>query len=258
MGVVIANPSETHGRAYVGPQTYDQLLMEARATYVSVIRSSRDVIRHKFALGGLVKLALQWQENNDQAVVQLARDLSAGAGKVVLPQRLYEAARLYDAFDGDLERVWAFEARTSQPLTYTYLIRQIIPRVTKEDAWNPREWERYQEAQLGCLERAVQQIEELAASQPDPAETHSEPGLASIRPSGELTVEPSVTGLLTVCDESPAYQQFSAQVHVSQLYRAATALDRSRVTLTAEDRAILAQTVDLLRRILNASGSVVV
>ncbi len=153
-----------------------ELVSQAKMLWDGIIRSSRDMIRYKFAIGGLVRIALTRARHDDAAVTRLATELTNACGKLILPQRLYEAARLHEAFAGRLELVWEFERRlpryTSQPLSYTYLIRQILPRVTKDRAWNHQEWEHYQEEQLGRLEQAVEQIEALSRPVPVPEEPY--------------------------------------------------------------------------------------
>ena len=108
------------GRTEVIPVNRRELVQQACATNANILRSSREVIRLKFELGRLVRLALEWEQYQHAAVVQLARELSAHCEKTILPQRLYEAARLYEAFGGEIRRIWELEARLAQPLNYTY------------------------------------------------------------------------------------------------------------------------------------------
>ena len=96
------------GRTEVIPVNRRELVQQACATYANILRSSREVIRLKFELG---RLALEWEQYQHAAVVQLARELSAHCEKTILPQRLYEAARLYEAFGGEIRRIWELEAR---------------------------------------------------------------------------------------------------------------------------------------------------
>ena len=51
--------SLTEGGTEVVPENLAELVQRACATYVNILRSSRDVIRHKFELGRLVRLALR-------------------------------------------------------------------------------------------------------------------------------------------------------------------------------------------------------
>lgn len=236
------------------PHNYAELLDRAKLSCAEIIRSSRDVIRHKFELGRLVRVVLGWHGNKNSAVEALAAELSTYCDKTILPQRLYEAARFYEAFGGKIERVWALEARLSQPLNYTYLVRRVIPLVSREQAWNPEEWQLYQERQLGCLERAVQQIEELAYQLPasvpsstewDGLEGKRSPTLANTQGQGD---EPAaLAGFLTVCQQSTSYQSFSEQVLVGTLHRTALQLREKSIRLTEEQRQLLVETILILQ-----------
>ena len=77
-----------------------ELVSQAKMLWDGIIRSSRDMIRYKFAIGGLVRIALTRARHDDAAVTRLATELTNACGKLILPQRLYEAARLHEAFAG--------------------------------------------------------------------------------------------------------------------------------------------------------------
>ena len=137
------------------------------------------------------------------------------------------------------------------------LIRQILPMVSIEKAWNPQEWESYQDQQLSCLERAVHQIEELAARQtvviPAPVASPKAEGVESVaagEPPAVADEAGSAAGLLVVCQESRAYQAYSEQVLVQTIYRAVTHLQRKRGSLCSADRELLSQAVGSLQQIL--------
>ena len=230
------------------PLTIDDLVAQAQWLCVGIIRSSSDVIRLKFALGGLVRLVLEWSGRQDAAVEGLARTLTHQCGKLILPQRLYEAARLYEAFGGEIERVWEFERRLpahlAQPLSYTMLIRQILPRVTKEQAWNAQEWALYQDEKYSRLERAVEQIEALGLESRPPAvelpaanpERSGVVEVVSPSPVGDVSAQ----GLVLTCRESVAYQQFSVHVLIGMLHRSATQLFEKEEQCSPADRVLLA------------------
>jgi len=242
----------------VPPLTSDaELVSQAKVLCDGIIRSSRDVIRYKFAIGGLVRIALTRARHDDAAVTRLATELTHACGKLILPQRLYEAARLHEAFAGRLELVWEFERRlpryTAQPLSYTYLIRQILPRVTKDRAWNHQEWEHYQEEQLGRLEHAVEQIEAL--SRPVPVQERASANEQAHQtestavPSPPVAAEPLAQSLVAVCRESVGYQHFSGHVLVATIHRAIMQLASRAESLSASDRDLLSDGVRQLQLI---------
>ncbi len=257
----MVNEARADSVAEVGPtrepSTLAELVQQARVVCDGIIRSSRDTIRYKFALGELVCVALRWAHHEDAAVVRLAAQLTEQCGRLILPQRLYEAARLFEAFGGKLDRIWEFERRLPghlmQPLTFTLLIQQILPRVTKERAWNAREWEYYQEEQYGRLERAVEQIESLDRRQRQlderavsaPAEEISEAGDSGSDSTSSLAAQ----ALLHVCRESPAYQHFSTQVLLHSLQRTAAQLMARHEQLTPVERRCVADVREQLAHI---------
>ena len=234
-----------------------ELVSQAKMLWDGIIRSSRDMIRYKFAIGGLVRIALTHARHDDAAVTRLATELTNACGKLILPQRLYEAARLHEAFAGRLELVWEFERRlpryTSQPLSYTYLIRQILPRVTKDRAWNHQEWEHYQEEQLGRLEQAVEQIEALSRPVPVPERPATEGQAQETDSTGGIlppvSVEPSAQSLITVCRESVGYQHFSGHVLVATIHRAIMQLASRVESVSPSDRELLSESVRQLQLI---------
>ncbi len=231
------------------PATEAELVKLAASTYASILRSSREVIRYKFELGRLVSIHLQWHAFQHDAMARLAQALSNLCGKSILPQRLYEAARFYDMFGGQIERVWALERRLTQPLTYTYIIRGIIPHVSKDKAWNVKEWEYYQEAQLSRLEHAVREIEELGARPPKTADT-SGSTVSSFETAKDSVLDQEAEGFLTACRDSRSYQQFSIGVLIDTIVRAVDQLERKADMLTTADRQSLQNIVPRLTKLI--------
>lgn len=225
----------------VVPTSEQELINFVAGTYMTILKTSRDILRLKFELGRLVGIHLKRHKHQHAAIIRLAQSISGICGKSIVPQRLYEAARYYETFGGQLERVWAFERRLSQPLTYTYLIRSIIPRVQKNTAWNTEEWALYQEAQIGRLELAVQEIESLREIRvkeelpPDRSVAvveRAEP--ADVVEPGSMPVP--VEGLLEICRESTGYQCFRVSTLVSTIVQACKQLEAIDGLVLEEDR----------------------
>jgi hypothetical protein len=242
----------------VVPASEAELIDLAAGTYGSILRTGREMLRQKFELGRLVNIHLQRHTYAHAAVTILAKCISGVCGKVIVPQRLYEAARFYETFGGQLERVWELERRLSHPLTYTFLIRSIIPRVYEENAWNPQEWGLYQDAQLTRLEKAVHEIESLkgkvelkgarTVSSGDPLSLKEEPG--SIEPSS--AVEAS-SGMLTICQDSEGYQRFRVTTLVAAIVQSCKKLEASHELLSEDDRQSLNGVVPIVGKLVGRS-----
>jgi hypothetical protein len=226
------------------PKDMDELVESACGCYQQFIVSSRDVIRRKFELGRLVTIALAWAGNADSAVLELASTLSRRCGKTVLPQRLYEAARFHRAFGGDLNRVWELERVFDQPLTYTFLIRHVVPIANGRTAVNREEWALVQEARLEGLERAAMAIEVLDIEASDAATREDAGEAVSVRRENDGTE--GTAGLLVACRESPAHQRFATHTLIHVLFRLARQLAGKTQALGAAERHVLDEILTLL------------
>jgi len=237
----------------VVPASDQELIELVVGAYSTILRTSRDILRLKFELGRLVTIHLQRHKYAHTKIIALARAISGICGKVIVPQRLYEAARYYNTFGGQLDRVWAFERRMSHPLTYTYLIRSIIPHIHKDKAWNADEWALYQDAQMSRLESAVQEIELLKSDRVKDVVQSDERQVASMgadkNAAGEVGSEPRpAEGLLEICRDSPGYQCFRASTLVSTIVQACQQLEAIDGELLEEDRRRLEGIVPILTK----------
>lgn len=242
----------------VVPASEAELIDLAAGTYGAILRSGREMLRLKFELGRLVTIHLQSHTYAHAAVTTLAKSISGACGKVIVPQRLYEAARFYDTFGGQLERVWELERRLSYPLTYTFLIRSIIPKVHEGNAWNPEEWELYQDHQLTRLEKAVHEIESLKRKVEGPGgRTVSSGEPMSLKEElGSVdqvsAVEPSA-GVLTICEDSEGYQRFRVTTLVSAIVQYCQQLEAVQEFLSEVDRQSLSGVVPIVDKLVGRS-----
>ncbi len=246
---------DSDGLRIDGLTAHEDLVRRAQQLCEGVLRSSRDVIRYKFALGGVVRVVLERTKHQHAAVQDLARRLSRECGKSILPQRLYEAARLHEAFGGKLERIWNLERRVggaqAVPVTYTYLVRQVIPRITREQAWNTQEWEGYEDAKLVYLERAVEQIEALAeATRVAVSGERLARGSADRLQSVSIEGVPLAGGLLTICQQSERYRSMSLTLLVETIRRAVDGLRHAALAGLGTNRSVLEDVRQDLDRIL--------
>lgn len=228
------------------PKDMEELVASACGCYQQFIVSSRDVIRRKFELGRLVMIALTWAGNADSAVLALAATLSQRCGKAVLPQRLYEAARFHRAFGGNLDRVWELERVFAQPLTYTFLIRHVVPVANGRTAVNREEWARAQDARLQGLERAAMAIEVLDMEASESATRGVAAGAVNER-EAERTEE--TAGFLVACRESQAHQRFAASTLMYVLLRLVRQLVGKTQPLAEAERQVLDEILTLLSRL---------
>jgi len=244
--------------AAVVPASEAELIDLAAGTYGAILRSGREMLRLKFELGRLVTIHLQRHTYAHAAVLTLAQSISGICGKIIAPQRLYEAARFYETFGGQLERVWELERRLSYPLTYTFLIRSIIPRVHLGNAWNPQEWELYQDAQLTRLEKAVHEIESLKSTVEMQAAVAGRSGDRSFANEevggvGLSSAMESAAGVLTICQESEGYHRFRVTTLVSSIVQSCLQLEATKDVVSEEDRESLNRVLPILDKLAGRS-----
>lgn len=159
---------ETTRSATGSAGTREDLFRRAQRLCDGAARSSRGVIQFKFELGEVVRAALSMGHQQERVVRDLAGTLSRPDEKPMRAQRLYEAARLHEVFGGDVKRVWELERRVADlsavPLSYTFLVRQVIPVLFSDSAWIALRWEESEDHKLAYLARRVREIAPLVKS----------------------------------------------------------------------------------------------
>lgn len=175
-----------------------EVVEDAIRCYAGIATTTRELIAQKFRLGQLVHEALQQRKYGDGVVQHLATALSRSVGKTIAPARLYEAARVYSAFHGNIEKVWELDRTLSFPLTYSFLVRHCVPAITAETAWNREELARVEEAKLEHWERTVLEIETQA-------------------PASAGNVQ--LAGFQVAVRESPPYGRFAVRTLLATLKR---------------------------------------
>lgn len=138
---------------------FDDLVDTAVECYVVAGASHREIIRQKFRLGGIVSETIKTGKYGEGAIKKLAEKISSKIMKRVDPKRLYEAARLYDTFEGNIERIWELDRQWNFQITYSFLVRQCIPAITAENAYNEEELRLRIESELSNMEKNACKIE---------------------------------------------------------------------------------------------------
>lgn len=199
-----------------------ELITEAIHHCSRIVQSAKDIIEQKFALGRVVYAALREAHYGDGAVRRLSADISRALGKIIAPSSLYEAARLYTTFGGDIERIWALERACAFPLSYTFLVRAYVPALTREAAWNAEEWAAAHGKRLAQWERTVLDIEDQAAAVGQDADT----GGTSAAPREDAREQ--LAGFQAACSQSQAYRTFAVRTLLRTMLRLAQrVVDRS-------------------------------
>jgi hypothetical protein len=139
-----------------------EILNQAVKCYQNINASHREIIKSKFELGEIVYNIIHSQKYGDDAVTKLAIEISKALKRNVLPQRLYESARLYDTFDKNIDKIWKLEEQMGISLTYTFLLRKCIPYINENNAWTAEELSLYVENKLNNWEKTVDDIERNA------------------------------------------------------------------------------------------------
>lgn len=140
--------------------TYQEIFQKALLLVNRSEKAKKDQIIANFQLGELV---CQVQDNaryGDSAVVKLAEDLTEAKGYQIHASFLWECARVYRTFRGNLQRVWELEKELKLrgiQLSWRFLVRNCIPLPEPERVL---EAEAYWEKKIAEWENSVQEIEE--------------------------------------------------------------------------------------------------
>lgn len=121
--------------------------------------AGRAFIAAKFELGKIVFDIQQNARYGDRGVVKLAEDLTRELRYTVHPQRLWECARVYRAFNGDINRIWQLEKELRFPLTWSFLVKNSPP----PDVENETEFIHYWREKLQRWEETLLEMEETKA-----------------------------------------------------------------------------------------------
>jgi len=139
---------------------YSEYLNQAIILCQRNARATKAVIICKFNLGKLVAEIQEDAQYGDAGVVKLAEDLSRELGYTVHPQRLWECARVYRTFNGDINRVWKLEKELRYPVTWSFLVKNC----TKQpDVQNELEFTSFWQEKLATWEKTLTEIEDTKA-----------------------------------------------------------------------------------------------
>lgn len=140
--------------------SYEEVFNRAIVLISRSEKARKEQIIANFQLGELV---VEIQDNasyGDAAVVKLAEDLTRAKGYQIHAAFLWECARVYRTFKGNLQRVWELEKELQLrgiQLSWRFLVRNCTPIPEPERVL---EAEAYWERQITEWENTVQEIED--------------------------------------------------------------------------------------------------
>mgnify|MGYP001029513514 CR=1 FL=1 len=123
-------------------------------------KATKAVIMCKFSLGKIVAEIQKDARYGDADVVKFAEDLSKELGYTVHPQRLWECARVYKTFHGDINRIWILEKQLQYPITWSFLVKNCT---SQPDVQNELEFTSYWQEKLSTWEKTLCEIDDTKA-----------------------------------------------------------------------------------------------
>ena len=193
----------------------EPLVQRAEQCARSITYVAGELIRERFLLGGIVVEALERSQFGDAVIVKMAHRMSTAVGKCIRPHTLYESARIYNAFEGQWERIEALRDQLSFPLSYSYLVRFCLPALTRDTAWNAQQVAYSNEFELRGFETAVLRIEERVQ-----AHRTRQQGVDAERP-----VDLETEGFIVACAQSQEFQGMAVGTIVRRLGALCEALE---------------------------------
>jgi len=92
---------------------YEEILEKTDALLGAADTLTNRLIDTNFQIGAFVSALMDEARYGEGAVLKLSYDLSKKRGYTVYPQRLYECARMYKTFEGDIQRVRKLQFKVS-------------------------------------------------------------------------------------------------------------------------------------------------
>ena len=179
--------------------TYDEILEKADTLLKSADVFTNKLIDANFEVGALVSALMNEAQYGEGAVLKLASDLARKKGYTVYPQRLYECARVYKAFEGDIHKIWSLEKKMQVKVSWSYLVRNCTKEpVEGQEAifhWQSKitRWENtLDEITTTCLKK-----EEIIEQVPEPVKAELQGFLEEVEnPDRRLLVDLSEKKLI--------------------------------------------------------------
>ena len=155
--------------------TYKDIFQKAVVLISKSEKSRKDMIIANFQLGELVSQVKNNAKYGDKAVIKLAEDLSKTKGYRIYPSFLWECARVYQTFKGNLQRIWELEKELqirNIQLSWTFLVKNCTPIPDPESLEAEAYWEKQiteWEASLSEIEEKIEKKEEIIQKMPPKA-----------------------------------------------------------------------------------------
>ncbi|MDI1472083.1 hypothetical protein QI155_05980 [Thermodesulfovibrio sp. 1176] len=140
--------------------TYQDIFNRAMLLLNRSEKARKEQIVANFQLGQLVAEIQDSARYGDSAVVKLAEDLTRAKGYQVHASFLWECARVYRTFRGNLQRIWELERELQLRgihISWRFLVRNCTPVPEPEKVL---EAEAYWERQITEWENSIHEVEE--------------------------------------------------------------------------------------------------
>lgn len=181
--------------------TYDEILEKADTLLRVADTFTNRLIIANFQIGALVSALMDEAQYGEGAVLKLAYDLTGRKGYTVYPQRLYECARVYRTFEGDIQRIWNLERKIQFKVSWSYLARNC----TKEPL-EGREAILHWESKIARWEGVLDEVaeaclkkEEIIERVPEPVKTEIQGFFEEVEnPDRKLSVDLSEKRLVSL------------------------------------------------------------
>ena len=152
---------------------YEEILERTDVLLKAVDTFTSKLIDANFQIGALVSTLMDEAQYGEGAVLKLSHDLSKKRGYTVYPQRLYECARVYKTFEGDIQKVWSLERKLQSKINWSYLVRNCV-----KEPFEGQEAVLHWESKIARWESTLDEItgvylkkEEIIEQIPEPVKT---------------------------------------------------------------------------------------
>ncbi len=137
---------------------YNELLDSAEKIIRRGNVFSRKVIESNFSLGGIVVSLIDCAKYGDKAVDKFAADLTKKCGYTIYSQRLWESARVYRTFSGEINKIWHLESKIGdRKIAWGFLVNNCTKAPTEGV-----EAEAFWEDRIKQLEESMVKVEEFS------------------------------------------------------------------------------------------------
>jgi len=180
---------------------YEEILDKVNHLISRADRFTDAFIRLNFSIGSLVNALMEDARYGDSVILRLSEDLTKLRGYTVYPQRLWECARVYKSFEGNISKIWALEKSMQIKLTWSFLVRNC----TKAPApGSSVEYTNYWQSKLSYWENTLQEISTVSVEKdtiitqsPEPLKQELKGFFEAVKPLTECSAVEEFNTLMT-------------------------------------------------------------